>query len=223
MIEADRVPSTQQTDSASTKHAMTRRTALAGLAIMPAIGMPIAAAAEPGFAVAIPDPIFAAIERHRQTDHAKRAKYAEADRVFKLADQTVGPSHIEIPSKTEPGKIVQASGWFDIQNHVPEEKFPELYAEYNALLKERKAAWSAAVGHYGKVDYTQAEYDAAWKALDDFVETVPTTLPGLLAMLAYAHEMVTEDDHSFWTESDKAETLVATLATAAKALGTRLA
>jgi hypothetical protein len=45
MIEADRVPSTQQTDSASTKHAMTRRTALAGLAGLSAAGLPVATVA----------------------------------------------------------------------------------------------------------------------------------------------------------------------------------
>jgi hypothetical protein len=198
---------------------ISRRTALAGLAALPAIGMPIAAASEPRFAVAIPDPIFAAIELHRQTDIAKRAKEAEADRFYKLADDTVGPSYIEIESKTRPGTIVQALGWFDIQNHVPEEKFPDLYEHYNALLGERRAARRAVNGHYDNDKWGQAEYEANLDALVAFAETVPTTLPGLMAMLIYSQEVRDANWPDILSDCEVSDRIVETLATAAKALG----
>ena len=61
-------------DDRKPAEALSRRTALAGLAVLPAIGLPIAAAAEP-------DPIFAAIERHRQAETAKNECYVAADRL----------------------------------------------------------------------------------------------------------------------------------------------
>ena len=54
MIEADTRVSTPRTDSSS----LSRRKTLAGLAVLPALIPAVAAAADP-------DPIFAAIERHR--------------------------------------------------------------------------------------------------------------------------------------------------------------
>jgi hypothetical protein len=49
-----------------------------------------------------------------------------------------------------------------------------------------------------------------------FAETVPTTLPGVLAMIVYANELADEDADVF--SSDEDCTLLQTLATAAKAL-----
>jgi hypothetical protein len=56
------------------------------------------------------------------------------------------------------------------------------------------------------------------EAFDDFVKTVPSTLPGLLAMLAYAQDLIPGDDRNLWSDSGSAETLIETFATAAKAL-----
>jgi len=70
--------------------------------------------------------------------------------------------------------------------------------------------------------YTDGPWNDVWKAVDDLVVTIPTTVPGLMAMLIYAHELVpendSENDSGFWTESGLTETLIETLATAARAL-----
>ena len=64
--------------------------------------------------------------------------------------------------------------------------------------------------------YTDGPWKDVWKAVDDLVVTVPTTVPGLMSMLIYAHEFVPENDSGFWTESGLTETLIETLATTAK-------
>jgi hypothetical protein len=50
------------------------------------------------------------------------------------------------------------------------------------------------------------------------VITVPTTPRGLTAMLTYLREMAPADDPNFWSKSGLSETLIETLAAAAKAL-----
>jgi hypothetical protein len=55
---------------------------------------------------------------------------------------------------------------------------------------------------------------AAWDALEEFAETVPTALPGLLAMIVYAAEIDERDAGEF---NDCGE-LLQSLAAAAKAL-----
>jgi hypothetical protein len=208
---------TPLSDSSKPAQGLSRRHALAGLAVLPAAAsLPIAAAAEQ-------DPIFTAIERHRQTDIVKRAKEAEANRFSKLADEMVGPSDIEIESKTEPGTIVKACCWLHIQEAVPQEKFPELYEHYNALLEERRAARRAVNGRYESDEWGQAEYDANMDALQAFAETIPTTQAGLLAMLIYSQEVRDANWPDILSDCGVSDRIVETLATAAKALGTRLA
>jgi hypothetical protein len=66
--------------------------------------------------------------------------------------------------------------------------------------------------------FTDGPFNLGWEAFDDFVKTVPSTLPGLLAMLAYAQDLIPADDRNLWSDSGSAETLIETFATAAKAL-----
>jgi hypothetical protein len=66
--------------------------------------------------------------------------------------------------------------------------------------------------------YTDGPYNDVWTAAENLVVTVPTTVPGLMAMLIYAHDLVPENDRRFWTESGLTGTLIETLATTAKAL-----
>ena len=54
-----------------------------------------------------------------------------------------------------------------------------------------------------------------FEALHAFSETVPTTLPGLLAMIVYAGECSENNAEAF---ADRDCSLIETLATAAKAL-----
>jgi hypothetical protein len=59
---------------------------------------------------------------------------------------------------------------------------------------------------------TKPSTNAAWDVLDEFMETVPTTLPGLLTMVVYAAELLERD------EFDDCGDLLQSLATAAKTL-----
>jgi hypothetical protein len=70
------------------------------------------------------------------------AKYRQAHDV---ADAKVGPSHIMVPSMVEPGATVEAGCWWDIEQAVPSEQYPDLCAHHNKLLDERRAAYAAFI------------------------------------------------------------------------------
>jgi hypothetical protein len=108
------------------------------------------------------DPIFAAIQGHRDAHRAKVLRYAQADRLI------------------EDGQSID----------------------------------------YDK--YTEDQYDDGWKALEDFSKTVPTTVPGLFAMLTYIPEITASNYEGFLSESGLDKTLVKTLASAAKTLQTSI-
>ena len=63
---------------------------------------------------------------------------------------------------------------------------------------------------------TDGPADAMWDARDRFAETVPTTLPGLLAMIIYANELAVDYPDAFTGGGDRP--LLQTLATAVEAL-----
>jgi hypothetical protein len=62
-------------------------------------------------------------------------------------------------------------------------------------------------------DYTNGPASALWDSYEDFAETVPTTLAGLQAMLAFADEVTAHDADAF-----NEVAIFSTFATAAKAL-----
>ncbi|WP_154073523.1 hypothetical protein [Bradyrhizobium erythrophlei] len=76
----------------------------------------------------------------------------------------------------EPGKIISAGLWGDIEQAIPRAQFPEQYAHYAALLDERCAARFAVTGDTDPIG--DDAYGAEWDALDEFAETAPTTLAG---------------------------------------------
>src|ERR1700674_300616 len=86
------------------------------------------------------DPIYAAIEAHREAYATMQAVFAEHTRAHEFADSQVGPRHLEIQSMVEPGTTVEVSCWSDVERAVPCEHFPDLNAHYNELLDERRAA-----------------------------------------------------------------------------------
>jgi hypothetical protein len=97
--------------------------------------------------------------------------------------------------------------------NVPVEVEP---AEINERYrKQRQKQWAAHSEFLGDLDHLVNEpADAEWLAAEELAETVPTTLPGLLAMLVYLGEL---DDPSAFME-DNGQTLFETLASGAKAL-----
>ncbi len=87
----------------------------------------------------------------------------------------------------------------------------ECYAEADRLQEKHGKSFEYDT-------YTDGPWNDLWTAVDDLVATVPTTVPGLMAVLIYAHELVPENDSRFWTESGLTENLIETLATTAEAL-----
>ena len=179
-----------------------------------AVAMPISATPVSDAPI---DPIYDAIEAHRKAYATMQAVFAEHRRAHELADAKVGPAHIHIPSMVDPGNTVEASCWIDIERAVPREQYPDLFARHNSLLDERRAAHAAIVESLigdedeatGEVCYPELD------ARDAFSETIPTTIPGLLAMIVYAGEITERDPEAF---ADSNCSLIETLATAAKAI-----
>jgi hypothetical protein len=210
MTQADCVLSTPPTNT-SARHS--RRSILGAIAGSAAAAGGIAALALPNAKASEPDPIYAAIEAHRKAGAASCAASAEIRRLYDLADEIAGPREIDIPSMLEPGTTVKASIWLDIEQAIPSAKFPEQYAYYLALLNERSEAHYAVTGDTDPIG--EEEYAAEWDALDEFADTVPTTLAGLLAMMIYAAEVRERDCGAF---TDRRCALIENLATAAKAM-----
>ena len=104
MTQADSVHSTPPTNTSVTRRSVLGTAAGAAAALAATGASPMAAA--PG-----PDPIFAAIERHRRAYASMAAVFAEHTRAHDIADAKVGPSHIMVPSMVEPGTTVEASCW----------------------------------------------------------------------------------------------------------------
>jgi hypothetical protein len=127
----------------------------------------------------------------------------------------VGPSKIEVPNMVEPGTTVKVLCYWDVERVIPHEQYPDLNEHYCRLLEERSAARFDIHGDTDEL--TDGLANAAWDARDQFAETVPTTLPGLLAMIVYANELA-EQDPGGLTDGESHRTLLQTLATAAKAL-----
>jgi hypothetical protein len=171
-------------------------------------------------AVPAVDPIFAAIEKHRQTYAAMEAVFAEYKRAHCIADATVGPSHIMVPSMVEPGATVEASCSWDIEQAVPPDQYPDLYAHHGKLLNEQRAAHMAFMeAHMPDEDEATDEVcGPEHEALYEFAGTMPTTLPGLLAMVVYAGKCSEDNSDAF---ADRDCPLIEHLAMAVKALQVR--
>jgi hypothetical protein len=208
MPKADRVHSTPPT-STSARHS--RRSILGAIAV----GGTVAALALPTAKAIEADPIYAAIEAHRQAAAAADAAFVESSRLYRLAGEMVGPSHIEIPNMVEPGTTAKVRIFWDVEQVIPHEQYPDLNDHYCKLLEDRSAA--RAEIHGDTDELTEGPANAAWDARDRFAETVPTTLPGLLAMIVYANELA-EQDQDALTDGESHRALLQTLAMAAEAL-----
>jgi hypothetical protein len=210
MAKATRVYSTPPTNTPIDTHRR-RFLAIAAGSSIASVGA-LAAVAKPGGAMetmSAADPIFAAIDAHRQAHAASAAASAEIRRLVDLANQTVGRG-ISVPSMIEPGTTVEASIWLDIEQAIPSATYPEQHAHYRALLGEHRAAREAITGDTDLIG--EEEYADEWDAMGDFADTVPTTLAGLLAMIIYAAECSDKDPDAF---TDHSCPLIGNLAMAA--------
>jgi hypothetical protein len=219
MTQADRVLSTPPTNTSATNPPgpvdPTRRRLLTVAAGGAVAAMAISTTAQAAGSPA--DPIFAAIAAHQKAHATMQAAFAEHRQAHEVADAKVGPSHLRIPSMVEPGEIVEVDCRGDIERAVPREQFPDLNAHHKRLLDDRMAAHAAVVESLiGDEDEATAEVcGPEFDAQHAFSETVPTTIPGLLAMIVYAGEITQRDAEAF---ADSNCSLIETLATAAKAI-----
>jgi hypothetical protein len=163
------------------------------------------------------DPIYAAIEAHRNAHATMQAAFAEHRQAHEVADAKVGPAHLDIPSMADPGETVEVCCGRDIERAVPHEQYPDLNAHHNRVLDERRAAHAAIVESLiGDEDEATDEVAGPeFEALQEFAGTVPTTLSGLLAMIVYAGECSAHNADAF---ADSDCLLIETLAAAAKAV-----
>jgi hypothetical protein len=131
----------------------------------------------------VAEPIYAAIEAHRKADAAADVAFAESSRLYRLANEMVGPSKIEVPNMVEPGTTAKVLCFYDVEQVIPNELYPDLNDYYCKLLEDRSAA--RAEIHGDTDELTDGPATAASLERDRLSETVPTTLPGLLAMIIY--------------------------------------
>jgi hypothetical protein len=209
MIQADSVyitPPTNTPVDTTRRHLLTIAAGGAIAAAIPTTALTSAPAA---------DPIYAAIEAHRTAAAAADVAFAESSRLYRLATKMVGPSKIEVPNMVEPGTTAEVLCFYDVEQVIPHEQYPDLNDHYCKLLEDRSAA--RAEIHGDTDELTEGPADAAWDARDRFAETVPTTLPGLLAMIVYANELAEQDSDGL-TDDESHRALLQTLATAAETL-----
>jgi hypothetical protein len=208
MAKATRVHSTPPTNTSPTRRNILGTIAAAGAT---ALTLTPARAAAPSV-----DPVFAAIDSHRKAYAAMQAAFAETARAESIADDKVGPSHIDVPSMVEPGATVRAICWWDIEQAIPSKEHPDMYAHHLGLLEKRRADREAIIEPIiGDVDeFSDPACSDEFEALNEFAETVPTTLNGLLAMIIYAGEITDKNADAF----DQSSPLFENMATAAQAL-----
>jgi hypothetical protein len=216
MTQATRVHSTPPTNTPIDTERRRFLAVAAGASVVSVGTLAVAAAIPAAALAAVPtvDPIYAAIEAHRKADAAADVVFAGSSRLYRLAGEMVGPRQIEVPNMVEPGTTAKVWCYFDVERVIPHEQYPDLNDHYCKLLKDRCAALAEIHGDTDEL--TEGLADAAWDARDRFAETVPTSLPGLLAMIVYANELAEEDPDAFSGDADC--TLLQTLAMAAKAL-----
>ena len=182
--------------------------AVLALATMPAAtaaGMPMAAlTAPPALAqgVAEPDLIFAAIERYKAATEADDAAEADFARREKILLETVGqrePSISVINLSGNPrgpgyGQQVTAYSHEQIDALCPPDKFPDMNRLQRAFFDDLARRHADIMGDAERV--RQATAGPAYDALADLVETVPTTLAGILALLDWQRESIDADSQS---------------------------
>jgi hypothetical protein len=133
---------------------------------------------------------------------------AESDRLCDLADEVAGKYEVSVPG------FGVAQNYPDIAAYLPGDENEKLRQFYLDKLAERSAARKAV---YGDIDEViNGPCSAECDAMDALVETVPTTLPGLLSFLVHLAKARRRDPELFCDEH--LEPLILGLGKAAAAL-----
>ncbi len=205
----------------------TRRSFLAQAAAVAAGGAALGATLPlPGSAGAseraLRDPVFAAIDAHKKPHSIVNAALDQPEQLFERAADDVGPSTISVLDMREPSNppgwhpYVEALTYFDIDKFVRPEEHPELNKHYQEKLKERQAARLAFVGDDVDDICSDEMISADSEAASGLAEVIPTTVSGLLALLAYLGKAHREQSELFG--EDDYESLFRSLAQSAQAL-----
>jgi hypothetical protein len=216
---------------ADSNNTTTRRTLLKGLgpvvAVSLASGTAAAGAVTDNLASNMliePDLIFAAIAAHKDAQQMVDAAEAEINRLFALADETVGPCNISMPDRREPTSpgfhpYVTADCWIDVDRYAPPETHAGLNKLCRAELEERQIEYSDFLKRVSPdmEEIIPGPAAAECETCDRLAETVPTTTAGILALLIHADEIAAGDPDGVFAEQ-VLPTLLASAAKAAKAL-----
>jgi len=157
-----------------------------------------------------PDPIYAAIEAHEKAYAAVRGACAESDRLCQLADDVAGKHIVAIPDlRVAPSvddhyyvlpvayeqsgiKFFDAPTTLYVDVYLPGDENEQLRQGFYRRLDEIQKARTAV---YGDIDTVVGDPSCTeCEVLDELVDTVPTTMAGLLSFLNYlakAHRAAT--------------------------------
>ena len=185
------------------------------------VALPVAVAGGPA------DPVFAAIKKHKKAVRAVKAAGAEIRRLVGLADAAVGPRSIQVLDMREPSSppgfppFVTVNCWLDIEKYVSPEADAELYAHYRAKLEEQSKEHAKYLQEIAGSDIDEVmsgPAEAEWQAADELADVVPTSLPGLFAILTYVNRAMNAKDGIATVDEQNMTTLFGSLAKAARSL-----
>ena len=192
-----------------------RRRLLTGVS---AAALPVAAISA-GASLAEPadDPVFAAIAAHRRADAAHRAAdKAESDACFAIRKKKgiLGKPRVLVGYRKESGSLIpRAVAWTPTEGTVPlyaidikgiERNVPDYLNDPEmrlAWIFERKAELDRAKGRVdeqlaaqkSELEVLKLKHDIAYneerRRARQLIETVPTTLAGLAAIMTYTREL----------------------------------
>jgi hypothetical protein len=154
--------------------------------------------------VSEPDPIFAAIERYKIAAKAESDAEADFSRREKILLEKVGQREPSIgvfdlsnPQSRVYGRQLVAYSHEQIDALCPADRFPDMNQLHHASFKDLAKRHADIMGDAERVRQDAA--GPAYEALADLVETVPTTLAGILALLDWQRESIDADSQSLHT------------------------
>jgi hypothetical protein len=158
----------------------------------------------------LPDPVYAAIEAHEKAYANCRAAVAESNRLLDLADKVAGKHEVIIPDLRGPDasestwlrvvyqngqKCIVAPTSVIVNEYLPGEENEQLRQSFVSRLDDIEKAREAVHGDIDAV--VEGPASAGADAVDDLVETVPTTMAGLLSFLLHLAKARRRDPEMF--------------------------
>jgi hypothetical protein len=158
--------------------------------------------AVPASALSRPDPVFAAIEKYHGTRSAiSAALAAAADNRQKMSESGILLPHVVSIGNLASGGLPRpvSTTHADIDLYTPADLYPHDNAREHAELANAIERRAALFDPLQKA--VDDAYDAEMNALEELVETVPTSLDGAVAMLKF---QIQYDEDGRWDFLDPA-------------------